>query len=111
MFKLKELRLESGLKRSELARLTGIHQNTLANYENETRQAPYDVLIFLANFFEVTLDELLGRTETPTNPNNIIFTSKERNLVLSYRKLSSLGKEKVEDYVNVITGYENNNNS
>lgn len=37
MFRLKEMRLAAGLKRSELAKNLRINQNTLANYENETR--------------------------------------------------------------------------
>ena len=45
MFILKELRTEHGLKRSELARETGINANTLANYEKGTRQASYETLI------------------------------------------------------------------
>ena len=50
MFILKELRTEHGLKRSELARETGINANTLANYEKGTRQASYETLILLADF-------------------------------------------------------------
>ena len=106
MFKLKDLRLENGLKRSELAKITGIHQNTLANYENETRQAPYEILITLADFFEVSIDELLGRTETVTNSNTFLFSSKEKNLITHFRELSSTGKSKVEEYLEMIKKYE-----
>jgi len=35
MFRLKELREENGLKRSELARDLNINAGTIANYENE----------------------------------------------------------------------------
>ena len=41
MFRLKELREENGLKRSELARDLKINAGTIANYENEIREAPY----------------------------------------------------------------------
>ena len=68
MFILKELRTEHGLKRSELARETGINANTLANYEKGTRQASYETLILLADYFNVTVDELLGREEKPDLP-------------------------------------------
>ena len=60
MFKLKELRLENGLKRSEFAKAIDIPATTIANYENETRQAPYELLVKFAAFFNVTSDFLIG---------------------------------------------------
>ena len=50
MFRLKELRLENGMTRSSLARALELPATTVANYENETRQAPYELLIRLADF-------------------------------------------------------------
>ncbi len=41
MFRLKELRLENGIKRSKMSADLGINAGTLANYENELRQAPH----------------------------------------------------------------------
>lgn len=40
MFRLRELREENGIRRSTLARELGINAGTIANYENELRQAP-----------------------------------------------------------------------
>ena len=68
MFILKELRTEHGLKRSELARETGINANTLANYEKGTRQASYETLILLADYFNVTVDYLVGLSDNPSPP-------------------------------------------
>lgn len=103
MFCLKELRMESGLKRSELARLTGIHQNTIANYENETRQAPYETLILFADFFDVSLDDLLGRDRSvPKDRNAAVFTAKEKRLVTRFRGLNEEDKARVEDYLSVL---------
>ena len=95
VFRLKEIRLENGLKRSELARLTGIHQNTIANYENGERQAPYETLILFADFFSVSLDELLGREGT-VNPNPILPSSHEQNLLNRYRALPQHDRERID---------------
>ncbi len=104
MFCLKELRLESGLKRSELARLTGIHQNTIANYENETRQAPYETLILFADFFDVSLDELLGRSrrENFPQPNAAVLTTRERRLIAAFRNFNEEDKSRAEDYFSLL---------
>lgn len=104
MFLLKELRKESGLKRSELARQLKINQNTLANYENELRQAPYELLIQFADYFSVSIDELLGRSgERKSDGNAFLPLNKsERNLVDSIRKLSETNKEKLGDYISLL---------
>ena len=98
VFRLKEIRLENGLKRSELARLTGIHQNTIANYENEERQAPYETLILFADFFSVSVDELLGREGT-LSPNPLIPSPEEQKLLNRYRALSQRDRDCINDIV------------
>ncbi len=107
MLKLKELRLENGLKRSELARKLNLPQSTIANYENETRQAPYNILITLAEFFEVSVDYLLGRTDDFKLPkeislNDALLSANERELISLYRASSNLGKSRIHEYAELI---------
>ncbi len=42
-----------------------MNQNTLSRYENELRQADYKTLILFADYFGVSIDYLLGRTDDP----------------------------------------------
>ncbi len=42
-----------------------INQNTISRYENEERQADYEMLIILGDYFNVSIDYLLGRTDNP----------------------------------------------
>ena len=58
--KLKELREESNLTQSEIAKYLNIKQNTYSQYENEKRQLPIDVLIKLSKFYKVSTDYILG---------------------------------------------------
>ena len=39
------------------------NQNTISRYENMEREADYEMLIKIADYFSVSLDYLLGRTE------------------------------------------------
>lgn len=104
MFNLKNLRQELGLKRSELAKALGIHQSTLANYENETRQAPYEILILLADYFHVSTDELLGRDIPPLSASEKpALTETERLLLGRYRALSAKDKERLDDYLSLLS--------
>lgn len=101
MFRLKELREENGLKRSELARDLKINAGTIANYENEIREAPYEYLILFSNYFNVTLDYLLGREpyEGISMPLAGALNSNERKLISNYRQLDYKGKDRVLEYI------------
>lgn len=69
MLNLKELRLDRGLKQSELAEILHVKQNTISNWENGKTEVNNADAIKLANFFGVSVDYLLGREETKTPPN------------------------------------------
>ena len=61
--RLKELRMKKGLSQIKLAMDLNISQNTLSRYETGKREAGYDMLIKIADYFNVTLDYLLERTD------------------------------------------------
>ena len=63
--RLKELRKRKGLSQLRLA--TDLHttQNTISRYETGERELGIDELIKIANYFNVSVDYLLGRTENP----------------------------------------------
>ena len=42
-----------------------MNQNTISRYENEVRQADYATLIKFADYFNVSIDYLLERTDNP----------------------------------------------
>ena len=64
--KLKELRKEKGISQQKLAMDLSMNQNTISRYETEERQADYETLIKIADYFNVSIDYLLGRTENRT---------------------------------------------
>lgn len=103
MFRLKELREENGLKRSELARDLNMNAGTIANYENEIRQAPYESLILFAKYFDVSVDYLLGAElrDEVSNALNGALSNSERKLILNYRELDSTGRERVSEYISL----------
>ena len=60
--RLKELREESGLTQSEVAKQLGIHSVTYLHYEKDQREPPLALLADMAKFFKVSVDYLLGLT-------------------------------------------------
>ena len=64
--RLKELRKENNITQLKLAMDLSISQNTISRYETGERQADYETLIAIADYFGVSLDYLLERTDNPT---------------------------------------------
>ncbi len=64
--KLRELRRERNITQQKLAMDLNMSQNTISRYENGSREAGYRELILFADYFHVSLDYLLGRTDDPT---------------------------------------------
>lgn len=65
MERLRELRKKENRTQQYLATYLGITQQAYAAYENNKAQPPLDIMQKLATFFDVSIDYLLGRTETP----------------------------------------------
>ncbi|MCU5063559.1 helix-turn-helix domain-containing protein [Bacillus cereus] len=61
--RLHTLRKERKLRQEDMAKQLGIARTTYAMYEQGNREPDYSTLIKLANFFEVSIDYLLGTTE------------------------------------------------
>ena len=62
-FRLKELRKKHNISQLKLAINFNTNQNTISRYENLEREADYETLIAFADYFDVSLDYLLGRTD------------------------------------------------
>ncbi len=63
--RLKELRIAKGISQLKLALDLGMNQNSISRYENHEREADYATLIKLADYFNVSIDFLLERTNNP----------------------------------------------
>lgn len=65
MFRLKELRVASRITQVKLAMDLNLSQHSISRYETGEREADYDTLVAIADYFNVSLDYLLGRTDNP----------------------------------------------
>ncbi|MBQ8767237.1 MAG: helix-turn-helix transcriptional regulator [Clostridia bacterium] len=64
--RLRALRKERGISQVKLAMDLNLSQNTISRYETEIREADYKTLILIADYFDVSIDYLLERTDNPT---------------------------------------------
>ena len=63
--RLKELRLSKSLTQKQLASDLGMSERGIQHYECGTREPSMAALIALADFFDVSLDYLVGRSDDP----------------------------------------------
>lgn len=92
---LKSLRQSQNITQKQLAQLINASERGIQRYELNESKPTYDILIALADFFNVSLDSLVGRT----NSNNL-NTAAENNPILS---------EKQEKLIQLFDTLDNHN--
>lgn len=63
--RMRSLREMLGISQQTLAAQLGSTQSSINRYENEQTLPPADLLLRYADYFDVSLDYLFGRTDTP----------------------------------------------
>lgn len=64
--KIKELRASTGISQVTLAAELGVTKQCVSNWENDNIQPSVEMLVKIADYFEVSTDELLGRSRENT---------------------------------------------
>lgn len=75
MNRIRELREDRDLRQIDVASATGIDQKTLSNYETGKTNPDSFAILRLADFFDVTSDYLLGRTENNLTDRQKVITA------------------------------------
>ncbi|MBD9196340.1 MAG: XRE family transcriptional regulator [Clostridiales bacterium] len=60
-----DLREDSDLTQKKIAEYLGIHPNVYRRYEKGVREFPLELIVKLADYYHVSTDYLLGRTDRP----------------------------------------------
>lgn len=63
--RLKDLREDKDMKQVQIAELLGIQQTVYSRYERGAQNIPLEHLLFLADYYNVSTDFILGRTDNP----------------------------------------------
>jgi len=69
MNRFEELRKSRRLSQKQIADMLGITQQGYSNYEKGVREADYETLTKLADYFDTTIDYLLGNSNYPKSLN------------------------------------------
>lgn len=108
MLKIRELRIEKNATQQEIADKIGVSRQVFANWENEINQPDLKMLILLADYFGVSADYLLGRSDDFGNVNIQstvpALSEKEETLLRYFRTLSEELQGVALDTVCVLAG-------
>lgn len=96
MTKLKQLRIDSGKSMADVAKALKIPYSTYVNYEKGTREPNSEMLITLADYYGVSIDYIIGRTESKDVKPKDEVERKAANIALMYMQMDEHGREIVE---------------
>ena len=61
--RIQDLRIDSDLSQKKIGELLNIRQRSYSHYETGSRNIPIEMLIRLADYYDTTIDYLVGRTD------------------------------------------------
>lgn len=100
MKRLRELRAQRHLTQAEVAEQLHISKQSYGFYENGTRNPDPEMLSKLADFYNVTTDYLLERSDMPIDMNRLSSLSK--NLLLELKDADSQTLTELQQYLNFL---------
>ncbi len=104
--RIKELRSERNLSQAEVAAAIGTTQRNIGRWETGQNEPTMSFLADLANFFQCSIDYLVGRSDdfgsvtiSPVGAEQL--TNEERALLEDFRQLDAKGRMHVTAYCTV----------
>lgn len=98
---LRLLRQGKGISQQQLASALGLSQQSINKYENHNVEPDISTLIKMAQFFEVSVDYLIGNSHEPTE----VLSSpspEEQKLLADYKQLNSKEKACIKTVMDTL---------
>ncbi len=104
--RLKDLRDDKDLRQKDVAKIINTSSNYYGNYESGKRPIPFERVIELANFYNVSIDYIAGRTTDKRGLTRSELSDKETELIKKFRSLSESGKGRILERMDIIVQEE-----
>lgn len=111
MNRLKELRLEKEMLQSDIAKIINKGERTVGFYETGERDMGTETLALLSEFFNCSIDYLLGKTNIRNPGKQIDDVLNEAMIGMSkeeYEKLSDEKKKQIRDFAIFVKNQKDN---
>lgn len=95
--RLKELRQQKGLTQADLANLLNLGPTAISNYEANRNEPTFEKLLQLAEYFEVSCDYLLGKSDKYLPVEGEII---DRDIIEIFNLYQEMNLESIEEFKN-----------
>lgn len=97
--RIKEFRKLNGLYQKDLAKLLNLSEAAISQYESGLREPDMQTCCLLADYFKVTVDDLIGHTPTISTP---LISDEELALIADYRRLGAVDQNRLKKMMAVL---------
>ncbi len=105
--RIRDLREDADLTQKQLAEKLYMHLTQYRRYETGESELPMNIAVTLADFYNVSLDYIAGRSVYADGGDDSCLSSDESKLMDIYRILSERRKGKLELYAQLLLQEEN----
>lgn len=98
--RIRDLLTDRDIKHKVIAHDLGINGSSFSNYMTGATKMPYEVLVRVADYLEVSTDYLLGRTDVMESP--LTLSAGERAIILDLRTLGWEDKEFIRQSIRLL---------
>lgn len=109
--RLKELRKRENITQVQFANIFDISAGTIAMWETGKREPDIDTLIKIADYFNVSVDFLLGKSENKKQPADENISELDKKLINLLLDLSPDEVQRVRDFVQGLKANREANSS
>ncbi|MDE5978204.1 MAG: helix-turn-helix domain-containing protein [Turicibacter sp.] len=111
---ISKVRKEAGLTQQQVANHLNVVRTSISNWENGTRTPDAEILVKLAELFNVSVDYLLGKQTTPknktANPTVPIFQELDKvtqDMLIDINSLNNNEREELKNFIDFIKSKKN----
>ena len=100
--RLKDLREDEDMKQWQIAEILGMKQEQYQRYESGKRETPINILIKLANYYDISLDYIAGRTNDKGGLHSMQIDQDEKKLLALFRRLNRQQKNIILELLYIL---------
>lgn len=97
--RIRDLREDSDLTQDALCKELNMHKTTYTNYEQGKHTVPLDFAVTLADYYNISLDYIAGRSDCPRAVSKSCITADEELIIKLFLRLNERNKGKAEQFL------------
>lgn len=99
VMELKKFRKLKNISQAQLAEAVNLSNSTIGNYEQGTREPDIQTLCLLADYFEISVDDLIGHVSARSEG---LISDNELSLIADYRKLDTADRDRLKKIISAL---------